>query len=586
MEVQSLMANASILVKDGIPSIKHDSMTFSSVKTQLAQQQGDTAELDIYELLHVLYDDYDDEFNAGLSRQQLQEYQLRIRKDRLSKFLAELVWRRHGERIRAASKVNAATVAIMHLTTKNVHAACDALMQEKNFHLTLLIAQIEQADSSFQDDIATQITDWREQNVISEMGEEMRALYEVLAGNTSIVQGKQNVPVEDRASTFAISEKFELDWVQAFAMCLWYGRHKNDAIAAVVAEFQDKLSSNVESATPVGGNGYEDPLWIVLKLFASGSASKGKARASAARVEEPVLPQALSALSQPWDSRRTFRLHNALTATLQGVSIDQDKADDLALSLAFEYSAHGSVAGATYALLHLSDPAKRTHQIESLLNHHAAILPASPTPQAQSAPLWTALTTSFHIPTKWIYRSKALYAQSCNEPLAEFNYLILATDYSQAHGCLLRRIAPRLVIDEDWQGLEDVLGQFGEGAAQKVDSAITALKEQDVGPEWKSGGQVYADFVGLIALMQSSVSRRRGPGQDASDVQMQKKALLERLHTSLTDMDVRFRTSAGNSDMSKDREKLEERVALCEMGKAVARVIEVESEDGVLSDKV
>ncbi|EXJ64767.1 hypothetical protein A1O7_01105 [Cladophialophora yegresii CBS 114405] len=586
VDVKVLLTDVKVSVKDNVPFIKHDALPFSQVKAHLAQQVGGADELDVYELLHVLFDDYEDEFTTGLSRQQQQEYTSRIRKDRLSKYLADLVWRRHGDRIKAASKINAATAAILQLTAKNVHAACDALMQEENFHLTLLVAQIEQADSAFQADIATQISDWRGQAVISEMSEEIRALYEIVSGNTSIAQGRQNVAVEDRASTFAISEKFELDWIQAFALCLWYGKHKNGDIGEIVADFQTKLTSNLESATPVRTNGSEDPLWVVLRLFASSTSkgnkgSRANAANAAAKVEKPVLPQALSALSEPWNSQKTCRLHNAIAAALSpDVSIDQEKADALALTLAFEHSTRGNIVEAVYALLHLSDATMRARQIQDLLDRHAASLPA---PSSQSRPLWTALTTAFHIPTTWLYRSKALYARSCNESLAELHCLVLATEYAQAHACLLRRVAPRFVIDEDWEGLSNVLARFGEDAAHKVDAAaatVTASAEQDTSPEWKSGGGVYADFVDLMALI--GPARASGQGQDTTEKRKNKTALLERLQGGLRELSARFKSgtssSGSDSDLAKDREKLEERVALREMGRAVARAIELESE--------
>ncbi len=583
MDVKSLLTNCEVSLTDDVPFIKHDAVPFSKVKEQVVQHGG-AEELDVYELLHVLFDDFEDDFTLGLSRQQQQEYQLRIRKDRLSKYLAELVWRRHSEHIKAASKVNGATAAVLRLTAKDVHAACDALMQEKNFQLSLLIAQIEQADDAFQDDIVTQISDWRGQNVLSEMSEEIRALYEILAGNTSIAQGKQNVPVEDRASTFAISEKIELDWVQAFSLCLWYGKHKNGDIAEIVAEFQEKLDSNVESATPIHSNGNEDPLWVVLKLFASDSGIRGKGSrtsAGAAKVDKPVLPQALSAMSQSFDSRASFRLHHVLSATLPSVAVDQEKADDLALALAFENSARGNVTGAVYALLHLSDSAKRAAQIKNLLDRHAASMPA-PAP-SYLPPLWTALRALFQIPAAWIYQAKALYARSSNESLAELHYLVLAKDYAQAHACLLRRVAPQLVIDEDWETLRHVVAKFGENPAQEVDSAVAAIGDEGIGLEWGNGGGVYADFVELMAMVDPSSSNRRDTGQAVNEKQKQKTALLERLMAALTAMNAQFKaeTSAlGLLELNKDREKLEERAALFEMGNCVARVVDLENADG------
>ncbi|OAP59690.1 hypothetical protein AYL99_06988 [Fonsecaea erecta] len=595
--VKSILADAQVVLSDSVPSIKHDAMAFSQAKDRLIQQHCATEELDIYELLHVLFDDYEDEFIQGLNHQQQQDFQPRIRRDRLSKYLSELVWRRHGERIKAASKLDGAAAAILQLTANNIHAACDALMQEKDFHLALLVAQIGQADSAFQQDIEDQISAWRSQGVISEMSEGIRALYEILSGNTSIVQGKQNVPVEDRASTFAISENFGLDWIQAFALCFWYGKHKNGEIHEAVADFQERLHSRLESATPVcGKHEDEDPLWVVLKIFASNvGASKGRAssksNASAIRhVEKPVLPQALSALSRPWDSWGTFRLHHAIVATIPGISIDRDTSDDLAMSLAFEHSARRDTLGAVYALLHLSDPAQRAAQIRDLFSRHAASLPCAPrigNASAGQESLWTAFTASFQIPGPWIHHSKALYARSCNNPLAELNHLLAAGDFCSAHDCLLRRVAPRLAIDEDWDALREVLGWFGNKAEQQVNAAVVGNGVDRSGTEWENGGQVYADFVELMSLMDNSMAPRHGVAEGVIHTKLRaKQDLLSRLQRSLTRLNARSQATAsaqelGSSDLNKDREKLEERVALCEMGKMLARILELEIQDGV-----
>src|SRR6202000_2616769 len=93
-----------------------------------------------------------------------------------------------------------------------------------------------------------------------------------------------------------------------------------------------------------------------------------------------------------------------------------------------------------------------------------------------------------------------------------------------------------------------------------------------------------------MALMEPHAFGRRGSGQDGTEKRKTKTALLQRLDSALTELNTRFtaRTSgsasgpnSGTFDLNKDREKLEERVALCQMGKAVARVIELENEDGV-----
>lgn len=566
-DAKSLLVNTQVKLADKVPLIRHVAVPFSQAKNRIVQQGAGSEEIDIYELAHILFDEYDDEFTSDLSTQQKREYQSRIRKDRLSNFLAALVWRRHGEQIKAAEKVGAATAAVLYLTAKNIKAACDALAHEKDFHLMLLVAQAEQADDSFQNDIGDQMAAWRQQGIISEMTEEVRALYEILAGSTSICRGKQNVAVEDRATTFAISEKFGLDWIQAFSLCLWYGRQKNGDIHDVVRDFLEKLAANEESASPMGDKGAEDPLWILLKLFASKTKGKGVA------VEAPIFPQALSSLSHSWDCQQTFRLFHTLAATVPNIKVDQDKADDLAMALAFEQSARGNLMGAVFALIHLESSTKRRSQLQDLLSKHAASLPSAAdaeqtVSQTFQERLWSDLTISLKIPGSWIWRAKALYARSSNTPLAELNFLLLAKDFTAAHDCLLRRVAPRLVIDEDWATLRTVLAEFGENAAELIDVGA--------GNEWKSGGGVYTDFVALVGLLESGSARRSSNVEAGAQRQM----LLQRLQTALTALNSQFtgtgKTAGEWSD--KDKASLEERVALCEMGRAVAQAMELEEE--------
>ena len=555
MDLDSLLAHAQVIKRDGIPFVEHTAVPFSQAKNRLSQQHANQTELDIYELAHVLFDDYSDEFSIGLSRQQQQEYAGNIRKDRLSKFLSTLIWRRHGDHIRASEKLNGPTAAVLYLTAKNVKAACDALMKEKDFHLTLLVSQIGSGDDMVQGDIKDQLTAWREQGVISEMSEEIRALYEIIAGNTGVCQGKQNVPVENRASTFSISEKFDLDWIQAFALSLWYGRQKSHGIQDTVKAFQEKLTSQEESASPLDARGNEDPLWVLLKLFAT------QARGNVDGLANPVFPQALSTLATRWNSQSVFCLHHAVVSTAPGVAVDDNKAEELAVALAFEFGARGNVVGATYALLHITDPFIRAQYIKDMLNAHAAVLndPPKDDAAAQSQQdLFGVLEQTLSIPTTWLYAAKALHARSANDSVAELSYQILAKDFSSAHETLLRRVAPRLVIDEDWTELSSILKQFGSSPEEHIGAVA-----------WSEGGGVYEAFVVLMGLKES------GKTHSNQAVKAECDALLRHLQKALAILNAK-ETNLG--PLGKDKEKLEERVALREMGRAVAAILNHESE--------
>jgi nuclear pore complex protein Nup98-Nup96 len=525
-------------------------------------------EREVYQLAHILFDDYEDEFSTGLTAQQKRQFAHRIRKDRLTDFWDLLVGRRHYQNITAAETRSLEEAALWYLTVHDVTGACNCLMKAKDYHLATLVAQIDQADEVFQEDIKAQIEAWREQSIIPEMSEPIRALYEILAGNTTISKGKSDGPVEDRASTFTISERFGFDWLQSFALCLWYGEHKHGSIEDAVQEFAGKLDERLESAYPYPDNrqqlsadeanfptveqNQESPLWVLLKLCA--------ARPGAGQ-KPPILPQALAPLTKPFDARAAFQLHHSLAAHIPYVRVDISRADALAVDLAFQLSAAGFYVGAAYALMHLSNSNERKAAIKDLLARHAANLPdipPAPTLKDNSNPdeataQWHLLTTELKIPAQWICEAKAQFSRSQNHSLDELNYLIAAELWPQAHACLCRRVAPRAVIDEDWHALTDILGKFGE------------VPEEKVGDAWSAGGGIYADFANLVAAVPKG--KKAGEGPTAG--------LVQRLQAALTEMGQRLQQKRGSSDLmaAGGSEELQESVACKEMGRLVADVV-------------
>jgi nuclear pore complex protein Nup98-Nup96 len=525
-------------------------------------------EREVYQLAHILFDDYEDEFSIGLTAQQKRQFAHRIRKDRLSDYWDLLVGRRHYQNITTAETRSLEEAALWYLTVHDVTGACNCLMKAKNYHLATLIAQIDQADEAFQEDIKAQIEAWREQSIIPEMSEPIRALYEILAGNTTISKGKSDGPVEDRASTFTISERFGFDWLQSFALCLWYGEHKHGSIEDAVQEFAKKLDERLESAYPYPDGAHfptternqESPLWVLLKLY---TARPGAGQKS------PILPQALAPLIRPFDARAAFQLHHSLAAHIPYVRVDISRADALAVDLAFQLSAAGFYIGATYALMHLSNSNERKAAIKDLLARHAANLPdvpPAPAPKDNPNPdeatvQWHLLTAELKIPAQWICEAKAQFSRSQNQSLDELNYLIAAELWPEAHVCLCRRVAPRAVIDEDWQALIGILGKFGDAPEEKV------------GDAWSAGGGIYADFVKLVVAVPRGKKAGEGPAA----------GLVQRLQAALTEMGQRLQQKRSSSNLmaAGGLDELQESVACKEMGRLVADVV-VASEAAVL----
>jgi nuclear pore complex protein Nup98-Nup96 len=134
-----------------------------------------------------------------------------------------------------------------------------------------------------------------------------------------------------------------------------------------------------------------------------------------------------------------------------------------------------------------------------------------------------------------------------NDFMSEFDFLILAGDLPSAHHCLVRRVAPRLIIDEDWDTLRTILAKFGDNPEPQVGVQ-----------EWAQGGGIYKDFVHLT---------------DSKQVTGTSKTI-HRLQSALTSLNTKF---ADMGPVGQDKENLEERVALREMGRVVARMLNQEA---------
>lgn len=478
-EFKTTLGNVSVKLAHDVPFVSHTSVPFSDIgkfdNAIPTDADYDVQHITVYKLAHLLFDKYDDKFSYGLSDAQRKHLDYRIRRDRLSEFLSALLAYDTPayEGIPQDAPNYREQLAVIDLSRHDINSAVESLRGARDNHLALLVSQLDQADETFQEDISTQIKDWNEQNIISEMSDAIRALYSILSGNTSAVKGKPSGPLEDRSSTFAISERFNLNWLQAFCLTLCYGKSKNDSIEESIIEFAEKVESGEEIARPVSTNGKEDVLWVIFKLYAS---RKGQ-------TTRPMLPQAISESSlaeSPMESHYVFTLHHALIAKLGPtgeVAVDQVAADRLAADLAFEVSStrgagkeDQAIVNALFALLHIEDAETREAAVKDLLHRFAAYLNDE----------MIILTKQLQIPVAWMWEAKAQYARSCHQADTELSCLVKAELYEAAHECLCRRVAPTMVIDEDWQGLEAALSQFPERAPIK---------------EWASGGGVYSLFV-------------------------------------------------------------------------------------------
>ena len=438
-------------------------------------------EQSVWELASILFDDQNSEA-YGVPEAHKAAYEHRIRKDRLIHF-----WKRQCQEtaMKAVSAApNAEERAIAHLSANNIVEACDALVQGKDFRLATLVAQIG-GDQIMRDDMTAQIAKWRELNVLSEITEPLRALYSLLAGDTCVCEGKKG-PSEDRAKTFVISERFDLDWKRAFGLRLFYSILAEDPIEAAVVNFEHDLRSDegrkpvpwfVEKNTGASWDDTkaaqrEDILWGLLKIFAASRSALPTNSLAGILAPENIT-------GNPIDARLSFQLYHAITARFPALS-DSSKADYLAQTFAVQLDSAGEWYWSLFSLLHLSSYRQRHSAIQSLLVQHAEAISSD-----TNSELFQTLTEVCKIPVAWIWEAKALYARSVlQDHLQEVEFLVKAQDWKEAHEVFQKEVGPSAVVEQDWDKLQDVLDNFQD------------CKDQVA--EWGMGGQVYEDYLSLM----------------------------------------------------------------------------------------
>ena len=434
-------------------------------------------ERSVWELAAVLFDQLDPEAYADVPNDSAEVFECRIRKQNLSSFWEKSC--QSAARDSASAAPNAEERAIAHLSANEIVDACDALTQGKDYRLAILISQLG-SDNTTREDMVIQLKHWRDLNVLSEVTEPIRALYELFTGNSCVCEGKKGPP-EDRARTFVISERFDLDWKRAFGLRLWYSILPEDPLEAAVQMFEEDLNSD-EGKKPLpwfieenASRDWQDPsplsrqdlLWGLLKLYGS---SKGTS--DAPFLADIVAPY--NATGDPLNARLSFQLYHTLA--LRFPQADTSKADHLTWDFAIQLESSGEWLWAMFVALHLSNPGQRESAIQSLIAHHVSVITNTE---------FHTLTTEFQIPASWIWEAKALLSRSQEDSVGEVQHLLRAENWEEAHSVLCRSVGPRAVIEQDYETLQQLLQGFASEGKEHIE-------------DWELGGQVYQDFVDLV----------------------------------------------------------------------------------------
>ncbi|KAI9806603.1 MAG: hypothetical protein M1825_006060 [Sarcosagium campestre] len=402
--------------------------------------------------------------------------------------------------------------AIAHLSAHRIEAACQALVDGRNFKLSTVVALIGSGNVA-RHDMREQLDEWRRLKVLSEISEPIRALYELLAGQTFVCDGCKGA-IEDRARTFVVADRFGLDWRQSFGLKLWYGILESEPLQVAIERFlEDVESGTAGQPMPVpwfveqnhtlrksgdsGGVG-EDLLLGLLRIFSDNAIGER-------RFPLEGILDLRNHQTSPVDFRLAWQLAQLLRAGgVAALQADHDENDNpdidnnkppgnetetrLCLDFAWQLETAGHWLWAVFVVLHVENPVQRRAAIQALLARHAGEIGDN-----LADDTFKQLSLEYQIPEAWIWEAKALHARSVKQqPAAEVDYLIKAQRWDEAHAALCRHVAPQAIIEGNTDALKRLLDGF-ENADQVTD--------------WKLGGQVYDDYLRLLDLREQNAGK-------------------------------------------------------------------------------
>lgn len=533
------------------------------------------------------------------------EHMERYRKDRLSEFWKALVY--SDAQKHAQEAVTSEERAIAQLSCNNVAEACHALLEGLDLRLATMIAQIG-GDANMRQTVTTQIEEWRRLDMLAEMEDAHRALYELLSGNCAQAAGKQGNGRENKAATFNISSRFALDWRRAFGLRLWYGTLVDEPIELAIAQFADAIRDGLEDVKPVpwfvrdnADMGWTDPdaanrediLWGILKLYAASKLD------IPANVEDVLAPENVS--GHPLNARLSFQLFQLFysrhrdeieeperkigmptfrgdeegdfrrsfmssTATVtnrdtQGADPLVELGDKITLSYASSLHTQEHWTTAIWVYSHLSSAAMRKHYIQAVVNQFAKSVTLD-----ESDLTYAYLINELQVPATWLHAAAALQAKTEGDALREATHLIKADELEEAHEVLCRKVGPDAIISRDYEPLRELMAGFvpeetdglSNENASLASSRRNVMGRGDPVAGWAQGGQIYLDYIELL-----DYTGRRSSLRVDEELEQDIQHLLSKLQKAL-EIAARDRLESCG---------LEERVALMEIAGTVANLV-------------
>ncbi|KAH8926737.1 Nucleoporin2-domain-containing protein [Atractiella rhizophila] len=462
---------------EGIPqAIPRSSLRFADLASQFPRDDRSHKAI-VYRLCEVLFDEVD----LGCTpkdRDVLSHILAHKRRDGFSHWLEHTVAKDVEDSLPSSSARDSHYARIFALLTGfQVDRACQSSLDAKNLRLATLLSQIG-GDETFRNDIALQLSTWKQDQVDPHIPTDLRKIYELLDGNTHIIP---NIRGEEVSMTNG------LDWKRVFGLHFWYGVH--------CADIGSALSSYTQSTKRVGGatkplpwyidsasktHSVHDSIYELLQLFCSVDYPL-----EAALSPRSYGPDALD-YSIPWhlyvvfsralhirdldDREETIPIEYQNGDAVEGHS---HRADRITLSYASQLELHGAWKWAIFVLLHLELPECREIAIRDILTRNIESVKINDQ---------NYLIETLRIPVAWIYDSKATFSSYKGDRVGTRENLLQAGSQIRAHDVVVANLAPEAVLSND---------------VRLVRSLFDSIRATVV-PHFAQGGDLYLKYADLI----------------------------------------------------------------------------------------
>ena len=369
---------------------------------------------------------------------------------------------------------------LVHLSGNQIQKACEAAVKGKNLHLATILPLLGSDDADIRRDARQQLENWTVNKAIIDIPIAIRKVYEYLGGNTTVSNGLDLHG--DAVPTLYLSEN--LDWKRSFGLKLWFDTTIGDPIAVAVDKYYKAFQEpSNKVAGPMHGNKF-DLIYQLLRLY-------GSINADLRSVLEPISDSSL-------DFRIPWHIHNVLVDVSKQFKDSTNNnnsnniGDKLCINFANQLESVGKWVESIFVLSHIQSDHVAKTTIQHVLQNNI--------PRINEEDIKKRLVKDFKVDEGLLHEIYALEARYQGNHLEEAYELIQAGLFEEAHKTIIKKVAPRAVIEGKIERLIDLFARF--------------KKPQQTIPDWDNGGQIYYDY----AKLNKSVTSIGGISSDRQDL--------------------------------------------------------------------